>query len=105
VKVASPVGGGPPLPAEKGRSYRLTAWVKIKGLADGGAHLEVSGWRDNQPFTSQTQPKLAGDHDWTRLEIEFGPSGGGIGIKLCAEGTGTAWFDDVELLELPYRDK
>ena len=26
---------------------------------------------------------------------------GGIGVKLCAEGTGTAWFDDVELVELP----
>ena len=101
VKVASPVGGGPPLPSENGRSYRLSAWVKTKGLADGGAYLEVSGWRENtQRFTSQSEPQLAGDHDWTRLQLEFGPMSGGMSIKLCAEGTGTAWFDDVELLEL-----
>jgi hypothetical protein len=33
---------------------------------------------------------LAGDHGWTRLQIEFGPMDGGMSIKLCAEGTGTA---------------
>jgi hypothetical protein len=102
VKVASPVGGGPPLPSEHGRSYRLSAWVKTKGLADGGAYLEVSGWgENNQRFTSWSESKLSGDHDWTRLHITFGPMSGGMGVKLCAEGTGTAWFDDVELMELP----
>jgi len=83
VKVASPVGGGPPLPAENGKSYRLAAWVKTKGLKDGGAYLEVSGWRENQRFTSQSEPKLAGDHDWTRLQIEFGPMSGAWG-SICA---------------------
>jgi hypothetical protein len=102
VKVASPVGGGPPLPGRMGKSYRLAAWVKTKGLEDGGAYLQVSGWRGISPerFTSVTEPKLAGDHDWTRLQIEFGPMTGGMSIKLCAEGTGTAWFDDVELVEV-----
>ena len=106
VKVASPVGGGPPLCSESGKSYRLAAWVKTKGLNDGGAYLEVRGWRGASPerFTSQTEPKLAGDHDWTRLEIDFGPMReGGMSINLCAEGTGTAWFDDVELVELAQR--
>lgn len=102
VKVASPIGGGPPLPGTKGKSYRLSAWVKTEGLKDGGAYLQVSGWRGTSPerFTSVTEPKLAGDHDWTRLQIAFGPMGGGMSIKLCAEGTGTAWFDDVELMEV-----
>jgi len=104
VKAVSPVGGGPPLPGTgaEGKSYRLSAWVKTKGLKDGGAYLQVTGWRKVSPrrFTSVTKPKLAGDHDWTRLQIEFGPMDGGMSIKLCAEGTGTAWFDDVELMEL-----
>jgi len=102
VKSASPVGGGPPLPGTKGESYRLSAWVKTKGLRDGGAYLQVTGWRETSPrrFTSVTKPKLAGDHNWTRLQIEFGPMDGGMSIKLCADGTGTAWFDDVELAEL-----
>jgi len=25
---------------------------------------------------------------------------GGTSIKLCVEGTGTAWFDDVQLVEM-----
>jgi len=102
VKVASPVGGGPPLPVTSGASYRLSAWVKTKGLKDGGAYLQVSSWRGppQERFTIVTEPKLAGDHDWTRLQIEFGPVTGGMSIKLCAEGTGTAWFDDVELMEV-----
>jgi len=102
VKVASPVGGGPPLPGTAGKSYRLSAWVKTKGLKDGGAYLGATGWRGppQERFTVVTKPKLAGDHDWTRLQIEFGPMSGGMSINLCAEGTGTAWFDDVELLEV-----
>jgi len=102
VKAVSPVGGGPPLPGTKGKSYRLSAWVKTEGLRDGGAYLQVTGWRETSPrrFTSVTKPRLAGDHNWTRLQIEFGPMDGGMSIKLCADGTGTAWFDDVELAEL-----
>ena len=102
VKVASPVGGGPPLTLTPGARFRLSAWVKTKGLTDGGAYLQVSSWRGppQERFTIVTEPKLAGDHDWTRLQLEFGPVTGGTSIKLCAEGTGTAWFDDVELVEL-----
>lgn len=104
VKAASPIGGGPPIYGESSKRYRLAAWVKTQGLKDGGAYLQVDdvffNWQDVQA-TRKTK-KLAGDHDWTRLEVEFTPSPRDpfLLIKLCVEGTGTAWFDDLELVEV-----
>ncbi len=104
VKVASPIGGGPPIYGESSKRYRLAAWVKTQGLDDGGAYLQVDdvffNWQDVQA-TRKTE-KLTGDHDWTRLEVDFTPSPRDpfLLIKLCVEGTGRAWFDDLELVEV-----
>jgi hypothetical protein len=104
VKAASPIGGGPPIYGESGKRYRLAAWVKTQGLEDGGAYLQADdvffNWQDVQA-THKTK-KLTGDHDWTRLEVEFTPSPRDpfLLVKLCVEGTGTAWFDDLELMEV-----
>jgi hypothetical protein len=104
VKAASPIGGGPPIYGESGKRYRLAAWVKTKGLEDGGAWLQTDdvffSWQDVKA-TRRTK-KLTGDHDWTRLEVEFTPSPRNpfLLIKLSVEGTGTAWFDDLELVEV-----
>jgi len=107
VKAASPIGGGPPIYGESSKRYRLAAWVKTEGLYGGGAYLQVDdvffGW-DDVEATRRTK-KLTGDHDWTRLEVEFTPSPRDpfLLIKLCVEGTGTAWFDDLELMEVDPR--
>ena len=104
VNFASPIGGGPPLYVESNKRYRLAAWVKTRGLEDGGAWLQADdvfySWDDIQA-TRQTE-KLTGERDWTRLEVEFTPSPRDplLRIKLCVEGTGTAWFDDLELMEV-----
>ena len=104
VKSASPIGGGPAIYGESGKRYRLAAWVKTRGLKDGGAYLQVDdvffNWQDVKA-TRRTK-KLTGDRDWTRLEVDFTPSPNDpfLLIKLCVEGTGTAWFDDLELVEV-----
>jgi len=78
--------------------------VKTKGLEDGGAYLQADdvfyNWDDIK--ATRTTEKLSGDHDWTRLQVEFTPSPRDplLNIKLCVEGTGTAWFDDLELMEV-----
>jgi hypothetical protein len=81
-------------------------WQKtVRGrLADGGAYLQVDDCRwnwDDVKATRRTE-RLTGDHEWTRLEIEFTPSPNDpfLLIKLCVEGTGTAWFDDLELAKV-----
>ena len=104
VKAASPIGGGPPIYGESSKRYRLAAWVKTKGLEDGGAWLQADdvffNWQDVKA-TRRTE-RLTGDNDWTRLEVDFTPSPKDpfLLIKLCVEGTGTAWFDDLELVEV-----
>jgi hypothetical protein len=104
VKSALPIGGGPGIYGESSERYRLAAWVKTQGLDDGGAYLQVDDCRwnwDDVKATSRTE-KLTGDHEWTRLEIEFTPSPNDpfLLVKLCVEGTGTAWFDDLELAKV-----
>jgi hypothetical protein len=104
VKSASPIGGGPAIYGESSKRYRLAAWVKTRGLEDGGAYLQADdvffNWEDVKA-TRRTE-KLTGGHEWTRLEVDFTPSPKDpfLLIKLCVEGTGTAWFDDLELVEL-----
>jgi len=104
VKPASPIGGGPAIYGESSKRYRLAAWVKTQGLEDGGAYLQVDdvffNWEDVKA-TRRTE-KLTGGHEWTRLEVDFTPSPDDpfLLIKLCVEGTGTAWFDDLELVEV-----
>jgi len=104
VKSALPIGGGPAIYGESSKRYRVAAWVKTQGLDDGGAYLQVDdvffNWEDVQA-TRKTE-KLTGNQDWTRLEVDFTPSPRDpfLLIKLCVEGTGTAWFDDLELVEV-----
>ena len=104
LKTASPIGVGPAIYGESSKRYRLAAWVKTKGLADGGAYLRVDdvffNWQDVK--ATRRTGKLTGDRDWTRLEVDFTPSPNDpfLLIKLCVEGTGRAWFDDLELVEV-----
>jgi hypothetical protein len=104
VKCASPIGGGPGIYGESSKRYRLAAWVKTQGLEDGGAYLQVDDcrWNWNDVKATRRTAKLTGDHDWTRLKVEFTPSPHDpfLLIKLCVEGTGAAWFDDLELVEV-----
>ena len=104
VKAASPIGGGPAIYGESSKRYRLAAWVKTQGLEDGGAWLQVDdvvfNWQDVK--ATRRTARLTGDREWTRLEVDFVPSPNDpfLLIKLCVEGTGTAWFDDLELVEV-----
>jgi len=104
VKAASPIGGGPAICVESSKRYRLAAWVKTQGLEDGGAWVQADdvffSWEDVKA-TRRTE-KLTGDRDWARLEVDFIPSPRDpiLLIKLCVEGTGRAWFDDLELVEV-----
>ena len=70
--------------------HRATAWFEVREV-DKVALIPLC----------QTLPP-GGDRDWTRREVDFTPSPKDpfLPIKLCAEGTGTAWFDDLELVEV-----
>jgi hypothetical protein len=99
----TPTGAGPAIYGQSDRQYRLAAWVRTRGLLAGGAWLQVDdvrfNWQDVQ--ATHASARLAGDCDWTRLEVDFRPAPHDpfLLIKLCVAGTGEAWFDDLELTE------
>ena len=60
-------------------------------------------WDWNDIRASHRSKALTGSNDWTRLEVEFNPvAGDPFAVPgLVVEGRGAAWFDDLELVEIP----
>ncbi|MDA1085486.1 MAG: hypothetical protein O2901_00515 [Verrucomicrobia bacterium] len=102
---AQPVHGGTPICVETAKRYRLRAWVRTSGVTGKGASLRVNEvfWNWTDVRATHRSQSLTGDTDWTRLEIEFKPIAGDPfampGVIL--DGDGTAWFDDIELIQIP----
>ncbi len=91
------------VPVEPGRTYRLRGFIRTEGLqrrnGGMGALFNVHG-RDRETHTSNP---VHGDTDWTESTLTF-ESGKDSSVSInCLYGgwgqaTGTAWFDDLELL-------
>jgi len=103
VNAVSPIGAGTAIYGETKKRYRLSGWVKTRGPANAWLQIDdvIFNWEDVK--ASHRTEKLAGDKDWTRLDAEFTPAPNDpfLLVKLCVEGSGTAWFDDLELVEIP----
>lgn len=88
----SPAGDG------KGAKYEIPEiyhWANVFG-----ARIQMYGFQGLPPVTTfkLTFTKDRGDS----LELDFTPAPNDpfLLIKLCVEGTGAAWFDDLELVEV-----
>jgi len=99
-ETARPIHGGPLLHVTAGKRYRLSAWVRTRGVTGKGASLRLQKKLDS--IDARYSKRLTGDTDWTRLVIEFKPSKGEpFAVPgLVIEGGGMAWFDDIELAEV-----
>ena len=81
--------------------YRLRAWVKTEGLQGSGR-----GALFYLPEVSRNGTRsLKGTNDWQRIEHEFDTEGNTRIRIYCMFGgwgksTGTAWYDDLELVAL-----
>lgn len=87
-----------------GKLYRLSGWVRTRGVDPKNA--EVSATLQAQlpggAGVLAGAESHSGDTDWTRETVYFlAPSAGSVHVALffCGwgRGTGTVWFDDVEL--------
>ena len=98
--VAQPAHGGPLLHVEHGKRYRLSAWVRTRGVTGKGVCLQVKPRVDVD--TAVSSPSLTGDQEWTLLTVDFvPPEGESFAVPgLVVDGRGTAWFDDIALMEL-----
>ena len=89
------------LPIEPRKRYRLSGWLKTKGLKPAGngpgALMNLhSGQRTNA---------IKGDTDWTQVSVEFDSGDSREALIHCLFGgyggaTGTAWWDDVSLVTI-----
>jgi rhomboid protease GluP len=90
-----------------GRRYRFSGWVRTRGLVSQGATVygtyQIHARAINNIITKGTNH--GGDTDWTEVRLEFqAPADGLIRIVVYfasfGPGTGTAWFDDLKLVEV-----
>ncbi len=80
---------------QKGRKYRVTAYVKTKALDGKGAVLECIKLKGGATFKSQP---VTGTTGWKKLVVDIPPSSEatGLQIRLLHEGKGESYFDDVQ---------
>ena len=100
-ETAQPVHGGPLLHVQAGKRYRFRGWVRTRGVTGKGAYLRVKPGK--VPGRERRSRPLTGNNDWTRVEIVFRAARGQAFVVpgLVVEGTGKAWFDDLELMDVP----
>jgi hypothetical protein len=102
--VGTPNRSGTATYGETAKRYRLSAWVRTE-LSDGEAAIAVDDciWHWGDVRASRRSAGLTGTTGWTKLTIEFQPAPNNpfLLVKLCVDGTGDAWFDDCELVEVP----
>lgn len=86
--------------------FRVSVWVRTADVVGRGASLGLRWIIYNHPerFPLQCTETASGTQDWTQLQAEIrGPvpdAVSAIEIVLRLDGTGSAWFDDIEVEEL-----
>ncbi|MCK4626607.1 MAG: hypothetical protein KAV00_14915 [Phycisphaerae bacterium] len=92
---------------EPGKTYKLSAWIKTENLRGKGAYIEtdipfVMPEKGKYKFTRGkkriTSRRLTGTNGWTKVELEIpGVEKALLDLRLCHEGKGVSWFDNVML--------
>jgi hypothetical protein len=78
--------------------------LKVTGLGRGvptvGTPNRSCIWSWDDVRATRRSTGITGTTGWTQLMIEFQPAPDNpfLLVKLCVDGTGDAWFDDVALL-------
>ncbi len=99
---------GQALPVQPGKCYRMSVWVRTEGIvsSDTGATICME-WHGPDGYIGGSYPLgLTGTQDWRQISFETMPLPEGVTagsvVVYGRPGTqGTAWFDDVEVTELP----
>lgn len=89
------------LPAHfaRGRELRLTGWTRARDL-QGRAHLTLEAWRD-RAFAAADTATVESGSDWVRhaltIRVPDELDVHSVVIGATLEGSGAAWFDELEL--------
>jgi putative membrane-bound dehydrogenase-like protein len=95
------------VPVKPRTEYRLTGWIKTEGVEKvGGGRGAMFNVHELQDPVRGATKALTGDNDWTEVSLNFN-SGEMREITVNAlfgawgRATGTAYFDDVQLIMAP----
>jgi hypothetical protein len=103
---AAMVGQSIPAAPFRGRVVRISGWLRTQEVDDFGAGLWVGVEREVGPahgIRGENQYQhVIGTSDWTRHSLEFPVPSDATRIQFGAklQGSGTAWFDDLEVTPL-----
>jgi hypothetical protein len=96
------------LPLKSGKCYRMSVWVKTDKVVcdDTGATICMEWFGKDGYIGGSYPPGIKGTNDWQRIDyvtcvVPPGVTGGSVTVYGRSGATGTAWFDDVEVTELP----
>ena len=86
--------------------FRVTVYVRTEGVGGRGSCLAIRWSLFNSPqrFPYVCSQRLVGTHDWTQLEVELRgpppPDISAVCLILRQDGSGTTYFDDLEVTVL-----
>jgi len=90
------------------KGYKVSCYVKTESVTGRGSTLAVQYYVPHPPqkLPIVTAGRVTGTHEWIKLEIEVGappaypPVTGVLMIMLQQDGSGTTWFDDLEVVPI-----
>jgi len=89
-----------------GEFYELSMWIKTENVANGvGAFMGIGALAPNPPYNrifSSDSERVTKNTDWTRVTAPILVPDGvhSLRILILLNGTGQAWFDDIQLKKL-----
>jgi hypothetical protein len=86
-----------------GTGFRASVWVRTEAVSGRGACVAVRWIIYNHPerYPYRCSERVVGTADWTQLTVEIDgpapPEVSAVEIVLRQDGSGTSWFDDLEV--------
>ena len=91
-----------PLEVVAAKKLRATVKVRTAGVDRGGVAIRLTARRGLDDLARRETPRMQwvrGDNEWMELSVEMAvpAASESVTLKLLHQGSGTAWFDDVQL--------
>ena len=90
-------------PWRSSTGVRVTGYIKTERVVGRGACIALRWGVYNYPerYPYHCSERLTGTHDWTKVTVELHgphpPDSSAVYIILRQDGSGTTWFDDLEV--------
>jgi hypothetical protein len=98
---------GPTVHTEEGRRYRISGFIKTRGVVRAWLEAAEVLFRPERPVARHATAAVEADEDWTYVETCYTARGADApfaALFIAAEGDGFAWFDEIAFEPLEGED-